>query len=93
MKKPVLLTDTAGGRRLRDISQSEIDAMVRDGEAVHVRGNLYQTKVMRADASQSCAGQKLATLEAEAAQIPAPEKKKRGRPRLRRDDEAASAQD
>lgn len=88
MKKDLLIDETAHGKRLLMIDPSESKQLVEEGEAVHVRGNVYQTKVMRADMRESCAGQKLEEAEPlppppmnHARKESEPQQRKRGRPR------------
>lgn len=91
MKKDFLIADTKHGKRLCMVEPDQMQGMVDAGKAKHVRGNMYKTKVMqadvqaemhpvRADARESCAGQKL---EAEEQQQPA--KRGRGRPPGKKD--------
>lgn len=49
MKRDLLITDTKHGRRLLMLEQAETKQLVAAGEAVHMKHNVYQTKVMRAD--------------------------------------------
>jgi hypothetical protein len=80
VKQILLITQTANGKRLRAIDPAELDSLIEDGEVEHYKGNVYQTKVMRADMRESCIGQKLDKLTA-MEEASDPPKRKRGRPR------------
>ena len=72
-KQPLILTRGANGKRVNLIDRDELDKMLDEGSAEHVKGNLYQTKVMVA--------QTLPTPTVPAYVEPPPAKRKRGRPR------------
>ena len=49
MKKDLLIDNGAHGKRLRMVEPAQTKELVEAGDAFHVRGNVYATKVMRAD--------------------------------------------
>lgn len=82
MKRDFHITDTKHGRRLMMLAPEKTQALVEAGQAAHVRGNMYRTKVMVADVN---AVQVVSIDEAEPQPLngePKPDafKRKRGRP-------------
>lgn len=84
MKRDFVIADTKHGRRLLMVDPAETKQMVDAGHARHVRGNMYATKVMRADVAAPAEVLEPVPLNGAEKESFKQPPKKRGRPPLKK---------